>query len=255
MSNHQNNNEIKAYIYMSYANMQKVLAGRRLKVRSIEECNDSYECMPAGPEGEMWQKVSPLGFLCFSETCKCSAMWGHYADKHKGVCLEFTFPQADEQPYLGMREGEAYRYHALDINMGKDAFIHFPYPLEPEKQYAVLFDVFYRTDRAVPGLGMTGYLNSPGSLICDIDKAFVTKDASWSYEREKRILIPMEEEEKYVDCFHKYLTGIILGIRCEKDMETVEQVIDIFREEGDGLINVYKAQYAQDSFEVDIPGL
>jgi Protein of unknown function (DUF2971) len=33
------------------------------------------------------------GVLCFSESWQSSVMWSHYADKHKGVCLEFEVPQ------------------------------------------------------------------------------------------------------------------------------------------------------------------
>ena len=32
--------EIKAYFYMTYENMLKVLVGGALKVRTIDECND-----------------------------------------------------------------------------------------------------------------------------------------------------------------------------------------------------------------------
>lgn len=246
---------VKAYIYMSYDNMLKVLVGRCLKVRTIEECNDPYECMPAGPDGKMWQKISRIGFLCFSQTCTCGAMWGHYADKHKGVCLEFTFPRLDVQPYIDLSNDEKYHYHVLNIGMGKDAFVSVPFSPNVKKKCAFLFDVIYRNNRITPGLGMTAYFEDQGRMICDIDKAFVTKDSSWNYEKESRILLHLKRKEKYVTCFHKYLTGVILGVKCLEKAEVIRKIIDKFRKSGDRSVTVYNAKYSKQTFNMDIRGL
>ena len=69
--------EIKAYIYMKYENMLKVLAGGALKVRTIDECNDPYEFMPAGPEGEKWSKEYEMAFICFSSLYNSGAQFTH----------------------------------------------------------------------------------------------------------------------------------------------------------------------------------
>lgn len=34
--------------------------------------------------------------LCFSTSMTSASMWGHYADRHKGVCLIFDFPCVTE---------------------------------------------------------------------------------------------------------------------------------------------------------------
>ena len=36
---------------------------------------------------------SKFGVCCFSETNLSMLMWSHYADNHKGVCIEFEFPE------------------------------------------------------------------------------------------------------------------------------------------------------------------
>lgn len=97
---------IKAYIYMKYENMLKVLAGRTLKVLSYGECNDPYEFMPAGAQEKAIQAIFATGFICFSSRYNSGAMWGHYGDKHRGVCLEFTFPLYPQPPVLQNDEGE-----------------------------------------------------------------------------------------------------------------------------------------------------
>ena len=56
-------------------------------------------------------------------------------------------------------------------------------------------------------------------------------------------------------CFHKYLTGIILGIKCRKDAESVKKIVELFRKDGDGSIQVYQAQYSEKTFDVLVPGI
>ncbi|MDH5233296.1 MAG: DUF2971 domain-containing protein [Gammaproteobacteria bacterium] len=40
---------------------------------------------------------SKFGVCCFSETNHSILMWSHYADHHKGVCIEFDFPEHSPQ--------------------------------------------------------------------------------------------------------------------------------------------------------------
>lgn len=240
--------EIKAYIYMTYENMLKVLAGGALKVRSIDECNDPYEFMPAGAEGKALQEIYELGFICFSSLYNSGAMWGHYGDKHKGVCLEFTFPLISSSPY---KDGNGFQYHILDIPVDMKEFSSPPVRDALTNRW-LLLDMIYRKERAQFGLALAG---SGSGGVCDIDKAYVTKDPAWSYEQERRIVLPLYRGKEFVFCFHKYLTGIILGIKCRKDAGTVEEIVEIFREDGDGPIQVYQAQYSEKTFDVLVPGI
>lgn len=249
--------DIKAYTYMTYENMLKVLAGGVLKVRSIDECNDPYEQMPAGLEGKERAEEYEMVFICFSSLYNSVAMWGHYGDKHKGVCLEFTFPLRqlnveDEPPY-----------YILDIELKEDSLLSFSWRKRDKTHlhYCVLFNMKYKKERQAFDYGMVGTSMMGDRLICDIDKCLITKDKSWHYEEELRILIPLpeknirKEEDYFVDCFHKYLTGIILGIKCQKDAESVKKIVELFREDGDGPIQVYQAQYSEKTFDVLVPGI
>ena len=42
---------------------------------------------------EFKEEQSKYGVCCFSETNVSMLMWSHYADNHKGVCIEFEFPK------------------------------------------------------------------------------------------------------------------------------------------------------------------
>lgn len=49
---------------------------------STQECRDIFR--------DMWNELKGnIGVVCLSRKNDSRLMWGHYADKHKGMCLEF----------------------------------------------------------------------------------------------------------------------------------------------------------------------
>lgn len=76
----------------------KDLRERRLKISEISSLNDPFEFIsPAGSnrrEREMlreWrtEMANDYGLLCFSANWHNPVQWTHYADRHRGLCLEF----------------------------------------------------------------------------------------------------------------------------------------------------------------------
>lgn len=82
---------IRLYLFMRAEYLSSVFANDALKVVLPEECNDPMEFTAVQSETPQEKISEPIGMLCFSADYKNSAMWGHYADSHKGVCLEFEF--------------------------------------------------------------------------------------------------------------------------------------------------------------------
>jgi len=76
---------------------------RRLKVSRIDQLNDPFE-MFAGTQSdpmtrfalrEMRRAISRrMGILCFSRDWHNPMLWGHYAGRHRGLCLGFEVDQA-----------------------------------------------------------------------------------------------------------------------------------------------------------------
>lgn len=150
--------------------------------------------------------------------------------------------------------------YILDIQLNEeDAQIPFTTKTAERKllhrNYGVLFKMRYRKEKAPFDYDIVSCRSAGRVLDCHVDDNLVTKDQSWEYEHEQRILIPMEEKGKFVSSFHQYLTGIILGIKCPETTETVQKIIELFREDGDGPIQVYQAQYSEKTFDVLVPGL
>lgn len=74
---------------------------RRLKIATIMELNDPFELLAldlSDPKArkafnQAKAKISKkFGFICFSRNWHSPLLWGHYANKHKGICLGFDIP-------------------------------------------------------------------------------------------------------------------------------------------------------------------
>ena len=85
----------------------KAIETRRLKLAALDETNDPFECLAlafhnrgqelefegiqnigkgargSGVEARMY------GVICLSETFNEPLLWGHYAEKYRGICLGF----------------------------------------------------------------------------------------------------------------------------------------------------------------------
>jgi len=124
-----------------------------LKVATIKELNDPYEFYAnftsSGKPLDICHlnKVIEIfngivGFLCFSKCRNNPVQWAHYADKHKGLCLEFEVPN---KFLIEMK----YRNRPIDIEVSdknwrqqfeeatKNKFQHWKY----EEEYRMAVDL------------------------------------------------------------------------------------------------------------------
>jgi DUF2971 family protein len=96
-----------------------------------------------------------IGVISFTEDRASLLMWAHYAEKHMGFVIEF----APEHPWFDRRRGT-------------------------EDEFFSLRRVHYQRQRAaLVATETTG------------EEVFLTKGQEWAYEREWRVLIPLEECE------------------------------------------------------------
>jgi len=80
------------------------LRNRRLKIARIMELNDPFEFLGVDLSDREFRKAlketkaelsKTNGLLCFSKTWTNPVLWGHYADKHRGICLGFEAPSSN----------------------------------------------------------------------------------------------------------------------------------------------------------------
>lgn len=80
------------------------LEQRRLKIARIDELNDPFELLgwnlrdkDVRAKLRRWKRDrnAEFGMLCFSRKWSHPLLWGHYADKHKGMAIGFDVPDDD----------------------------------------------------------------------------------------------------------------------------------------------------------------
>lgn len=120
--------------------------------------------------------------------CKNRLMWSHYANGHKGFCVEYDF--------------------GIKIN----------------DDYAFVLPVIYSNVR--PKFPWRVFIEENSKPpFADIMMALLTKDEAWSYEREWRVLIPSVLGKNEVAS--PPITGIYLGALCsKKHKERISEIAD-----------------------------
>lgn len=101
---------MKLFYYMHAEYLESFLRTKELKLTDLSDTNDPFEVLPAlakkdmkGPFGaylsqaimrdtELLAHSIPMIASCMSRLVTSPALWGHYANCHKGVCLVFNCP-------------------------------------------------------------------------------------------------------------------------------------------------------------------
>lgn len=118
---------------------------RRLKIARISELNDPFEFLGVATKSaslrRRYQQLKDglndyMGLVCFSGNWNSPVQWGHYADRHRGLCLGFEVTaQTHKVTYAAERllarpstmksEGPAAETHVTEILTTK--FEHWSY--------------------------------------------------------------------------------------------------------------------------------
>lgn len=260
---------IRLYHFMPAAHFLDVLEKDEIKISLPEECNDPLEFLPAeGKKGEGALRPEG-GFISFSERFDNSLMWAHYADSHRGVCLEFTFPVLE----LGrlrtklrgqVKETTSYATIAIDRN-----HIHQYSYLAPDLKRAIAVEVAYRKSRPLHDNFVTfaSYGSNKAIITLNIAAEIYTKALEWKYEKEWRMLVSPASAQGYHDgCFFvtgltKYLSSVILGTRFDKGTrETWRYVYQSLKRNPHymakmhdihKIIDMYRAVYAPREYKIE----
>ncbi len=154
-------------------------------------------------EDKLREAFSILRFACFTKRHDSNPMWAHYADNHRGVCLEFRFMRPPPEGSDAARLGVGF--------LMDPAFVgHYP--------------VRYSNDFA-----QVAAINDIGSAI----QILHTKHPDWSYEQEVRFIKlgdPNFPGEGGTVSFYKTsLTKVILGCKVPPALwKAAEIILDHF---------------------------
>jgi hypothetical protein len=89
---------MKLYHFISEEYGLQAIRDKRLKAATLDALNDPFELYSLDISSEMLRQAMPAYkdgltsttfLVCLSKTIKSPVLWGHYADKHTGLALEF----------------------------------------------------------------------------------------------------------------------------------------------------------------------
>ena len=165
----------KLYRYSpaDYYNIRNFETGR-LRLTCNGELNDIYEGLPVfdieGEDKEKLQELKDCAYIkCFSEDYRSNLMWAHYADNHKGICVEYDLSLLDWK-------NDIWR-HIFPVLYENDR----PFSAEAvlkicDSQNWLNFDIF---QNAYP---------SEASILNDALIMYLFKGTEWEREKEWRII-------------------------------------------------------------------
>lgn len=160
---------------------------------------------------------------CFSKKSNSILMWGHYGDKHTGVCIGFERPENDFYDVIYSKKRTKFPLYDLSCIISS-------YILTDEN-----FDI---NNKNIIKKGL---------------QSFLTKSIDWAYEKEVRCLFLMKssdqftsiEEGKYLYIMPTSITEIYLGCKIDKDNK--ENITRIAKEKN---IKVYQYLASNDKYEL-----
>jgi len=166
--------------------------------KSIEEL-DRFRANKAASEF-IARASKSMGIFCLTREPHSLLMWAHYANEHKGMLLAFDRNHAFFKKGSGLHSVE-YREDRVAIT-SNDGLMHF--------------------------CGI--HFNDSVSLL---PRAFLRKHPVWSYEAELRMILPLDECDKFESGKKRYffcipsdaLCAIILGARISKSVDKFVRLI------------------------------
>lgn len=179
-----------------------------------------------------------IRIACFSKLDKYEefhnqiVMWSHYAENHKGFCVEYDLEFLKKDFQFTLNDYDYYYKRDEYFKERNEAIIK-----------AGLFPVEYTANRInIPvtklyqiNFDSNGKVKYNSNIDELIYKTFIVKSSNWSYEKEWRIIID-EQISNYFDnkIPFPYAKSIYLGCKAENDL--IDTMINIGEELG---IEVY----------------
>ncbi|TDS25586.1 Protein of unknown function (DUF2971) [Halanaerobium congolense] len=194
--------EIRNYI-------EKIRRNFNLKIKKMRDINIRVACFSR--------------FKNHKEFYKKIQMWSHYADNHKGFCVEYDLSELKQKINFLIKDHEYYDNRDEYLNEKVKATIK-----------GGLFPVNYSSRRVnIPytkvkklKIKENGALERNKTLNKKLFKTFLVKSTNWSYENEWRIII----EGDICDYFDNkipfpYIKKIYLG--CNMNKKNIDALIEI----------------------------
>ena len=166
---------------------------------------------------DMQQNANRFRIACFSQTPYSMLMWSHYANSHKGFCIEYEIPIYSENT---------------------ETIFHNLYPV-------IYTDI--RKDLSQLSINWNSLGNITDDELCDFYKyCLLSKSLDWKYQQEIRLIScdDLITDENYICQFFK-IKKVYLGNQMQPDER--KEIIKICKDKGIAYVGV---TISQDRFEM-----
>ena len=210
---------------------------KRLKIAQIDQLNDPFEFLGielSNPEyrdlfNQLKQDLSEdFGILCFCENYHNPALWAHYAEKHKGLCLGFDVRSefCSKVRYSKTRlsvdefmEHQFQRNNALSTEICSERERH---RTKGQNDESCELENFVHTS-----ISNDVQADTEGQKF--MMKYLSTKFSHWSYEEEYRIFVPLNTKHNglfFLDYGDEIaLKQVVVGLNSSILRAEIEQLI------------------------------
>lgn len=236
--------KLTLYHYTKADSMLSILKEDGIRLSVPDDCNDPLEFQPAygssessRPSNNEIDKLryrADTGFISFSQRFDSSTMWAHYADGHKGVCIEFEFELDDANCRITDEDDEDVPENSMIVLGNPEYYKQFYCLDEDNALYApLLCKMMYSMERPNDTRQYLISPRKPGprSRGTRFSRVFTTKSMDWAYEREYRLFAQLShcaQDDSGHYLVHG-LTGcikrILLGKRCTHTKSQVARIL------------------------------
>ena len=169
------------------------------------------------------------GVVCFSETYKNPALWGHYADKFMGMCLGYEFTRTDKFRKV------SYEPRRLSMEQFTD-LIKF-----------LQKDV--KSRRFVEKYNHDSYERARDQLL----DLMHTKSCNWEYEKEWRGWARKEISDSglyFAEFKQCELREILIGFRCPQQEKIKSKLRSLIAQYPDSPPKIFSTQRSLSTYEI-----
>lgn len=179
---------------------------------------------------------------CFSEDNNSILMWSHYANYHKGFCVEYNFKELGIKNYLTRCIFPVF-YTNTVFDLGKY------YPRSDKGFEDVLSNFMNGININEIRDGLTFPERNTKTNNMALFYASLHKYNGWDYEKEWRYVFPYKRSDKQIYINVPKPTAIYLGSEISKESpENKEAILEIGRKRN---INVYQMQMESSEFRLN----
>lgn len=237
-------NEFKLYRYMpaNYYNIRNIET-QTIHLSTNGVMNDLYEGLPIDNGKYTCDTIHQLGdlalLLCLTETNKDSLMWSHYADSHRGICIEYDLKKLKDDNFNLLN-------HLFPVIYLDKRFIY--------RNVESLVESHKRLKQSI--LNEEEYYGEES--LDDIIPLFINKGKMWEYEKEWRIIFTMkhlydiDNQTLYRgNIKFKCISAVYLGYRIDSEMKkNIIEICDRISSPGNE-IKVYQEIIDSSGYKID----